>query len=160
MLKLKRQFYFSQLLERNYPRKPPFILTSSPLNLGEVLIYVLLFSVAPSCKPNQTRVYGVAKQERAQIICQVEANPPDVHFRWTFNNSADSVDVASSHIARSGTSSVVSYTPMTELDYGTLLCYASNKIGNQRVPCVFHIIAAGKSSFPVYYPFKFEYKMS
>ncbi|KAJ8910467.1 hypothetical protein NQ315_015601, partial [Exocentrus adspersus] len=96
----------------------------------------------PTCKPNQTRIYGVAKQERAKITCQVDANPPDIQFRWTFNNSADSVDVAQSHIASSGTSSIVSYTPMTELDYGTLLCYASNKIGAQRTPCVFHIIAA------------------
>ncbi|XP_056646735.1 hemicentin-1-like [Diorhabda sublineata] len=99
---------------------------------------------APSCKPNQTRIYGVAKQERAQISCQVDANPPDVEFKWTFNNSADSVDVSQSYIARSGTASVVSYTPMTELDYGTLLCYASNTIGVQRTPCVFHIIAAGR----------------
>lgn len=43
-----------------------------------------------------------------------------------------------------GTSSIVSYTPMTELDYGTLLCIATNRIGKQRVPCVFHIIAAGE----------------
>lgn len=43
-----------------------------------------------------------------------------------------------------GTRSVVTYTPMTELDYGTLLCWATNKIGDQRVPCVYHIIAAGK----------------
>lgn len=104
----------------------------------------ILVSDTPTCKPNQTRIYGVAKQERAQISCQVDANPQDIHFRWTFNNSADLVDVAQSHIARSGTSSIVSYTPMTEMDYGTLLCYATNKIGSQRVPCVFHIIAAGK----------------
>lgn len=99
--------------------------------------------VAPTCKPNQIRVHGIAKQEKAEIKCQVDANPPDVQFRWMFNNSADSVDVAASHIVRSGTSSIVSYTPMTELDYGTLLCYASNRIGQQRIPCVFHIIAAG-----------------
>ncbi|KAJ3638861.1 hypothetical protein MTP99_002191 [Tenebrio molitor] len=109
---------------------------------GESNAFYLNVMYAPTCKPNQTRIYGVAKQEQAQITCQVDANPPDIQFRWTFNNSADSVDVAQSHIARSGTSSVVSYTPMTELDYGTLLCYASNRIGTQRVPCVFHIIAA------------------
>lgn len=41
-------------------------------------------------------------------------------------------------------SSVVTYTPVTELDYGTLLCWATNSIGSQRVPCVYHIIAAGR----------------
>ncbi|XP_059611203.1 protein turtle [Phlebotomus argentipes] len=99
---------------------------------------------APSCAPNQTRIYGVAKQENAQIKCTVEANPPEVEFRWTFNNSAESIDVAGGHVSRFGTSSSVLYTPMTELDYGTLMCQATNKIGRQKVPCVFHIIAAGR----------------
>ncbi|XP_050305453.1 protein turtle homolog B-like isoform X2 [Anthonomus grandis grandis] len=111
---------------------------------GESNAFYLNVLYAPTCKPDQTRIYGVAKQERAEIVCQVDANPPEVNFKWTFNNSADSVDVSSNHIAKTGTSSVVSYTPITELDYGTLLCYASNNIGMQRVPCVFHIIAAGR----------------
>lgn len=102
--------------------------------------------VSPTCKPNQTKVHGVAKQEKANISCQVDANPPEVQFRWTFNNSAESIDVAASHIARAGTSSIVSYTPMTELDYGTLLCWATNRIGHQQVPCVYHIIPAGEVS--------------
>ncbi|XP_037921192.1 kin of IRRE-like protein 1 [Hermetia illucens] len=99
---------------------------------------------APTCMPNQPRIYGVAKQEDAKIKCTVDANPPDVEFKWTFNNSAESIDVATNHISRSGTSSTVTYTPITELDYGTLLCVATNKIGRQRIPCVFHIIAAGR----------------
>jgi hypothetical protein len=34
---------------------------------------------------------------------------------------------------------------MTELDYGTVLCWASNElIGSQKIPCVYHIIPAGK----------------
>lgn len=57
---------------------------------------------APSCAPNQPRVYGVAKQEQAQIKCTVDANPSDVEFKWTFNNSAESIDVASNHVTRSG----------------------------------------------------------
>lgn len=89
-------------------------------------------------------MHGVAKQEKANISCEVDANPTEVQFKWTFNNSAESLEVSRGHIARSGTMSIVSYTPMTELDYGTLLCSASNRIGDQRHPCVFHIIAAGK----------------
>ncbi|KAG8235232.1 hypothetical protein J437_LFUL010382 [Ladona fulva] len=102
---------------------------------------------SPTCAPNQTRVHGVAKQEKANISCTVEANPPEVHFRWTFNNSAETVDVAPAHIGRglmAPRTSTLSYTPMTEHDYGTLLCWASNRIGGQRHPCVFHIIAAGE----------------
>ncbi|KAL1122877.1 hypothetical protein AAG570_003203, partial [Ranatra chinensis] len=99
---------------------------------------------APSCRQNQTRVHGVAKQEKANISCEVDSNPPEVTFRWTFNNSAESMEVATSRIERHGTSSLVTYTPATELDYGTLLCWATNRIGHQRIPCVYHIIAAGQ----------------
>ncbi|XP_048510845.1 neural cell adhesion molecule 2 isoform X2 [Athalia rosae] len=111
---------------------------------GESSPFYLNVMFAPTCEPNQTRVHGVAKQEKANISCQVDANPPEVQFRWTFNNSAESIDVAAGHIARAGTLSIVSYTPMTELDYGTLLCWATNHVGSQRVPCVYHIIAAGR----------------
>ncbi|XP_062123864.1 LOW QUALITY PROTEIN: hemicentin-1 [Drosophila sulfurigaster albostrigata] len=109
---------------------------SEPFNLN--ILY------APTCAQNQPKIYGVAKQEDAQIKCVVDANPQEVDFSWTFNNSAESIDVATNHISRIGTTSIVTYTPITELDYGTLLCIATNKIGRQRIPCVFHIIAAGR----------------
>lgn len=41
-------------------------------------LWKYLVPVAPTCKPNQVRVHGVAKQEKAQIMCQVDANPPEV----------------------------------------------------------------------------------
>ncbi|KAK6638617.1 hypothetical protein RUM43_006884 [Polyplax serrata] len=111
---------------------------------SESNLFHLNILYAPRCRPNQMRVHGIAKAEKATISCSVEANPPEVSFRWLFNNSAESIDVASSHITKSGTVSMVSYTPRTEMDYGTLLCWARNSIGDQKVPCVFHIIAAGR----------------
>lgn len=53
----------------------------------------MTFPDAPACRPNQIRVHGVAKLENANISCDVDANPPKVQFRWTFNNSAESIDV-------------------------------------------------------------------
>ena len=47
-----------------------------------------------------------------------------------------------------GDTSKLSYTPQNTMDYGTLLCSASNTVGEQRKPCVFHIIMAGKPSNP------------
>ena len=41
-------------------------------------------------------------------------------------------------------SSVLSYTPLTSMDFGTIMCTASNMVGPQRKPCVFHIIMAGR----------------
>ncbi|KAF4525470.1 hypothetical protein B566_EDAN004882, partial [Ephemera danica] len=111
---------------------------------GESGAFFLDVLYAPTCRTGQTRVHGVAKQERSRISCTVDANPPDVTFTWSFNNSADSVDLASTLVARTGTQSWLTYTPMTELDYGSLTCKAQNSVGKQHVPCVFHIIAAGR----------------
>uniref|UniRef100_A0A182LZZ5 Uncharacterized protein n=1 Tax=Anopheles culicifacies TaxID=139723 RepID=A0A182LZZ5_9DIPT len=35
-----------------------------------------------------------------------------------------------------------------ELDYGTIMCWADNVVGQQKEPCVFHLIAAGKPEMP------------
>lgn len=105
---------------------------------------ILLFVDAPFCKLNQTRIYGIAKNEVVNITCEVEANPTDLIFRWKFNNSGDSEDLQSRLVNKSGNIvSIVSHTPIQEVDYGTLLCSATNTVGRQRVPCVFHVIAAG-----------------
>lgn len=110
--------------------------------------FFFFFSDAPFCKANQTRVYGIAKNEVANISCEVEANPLDLTFSWKFNNSGDSEDLVSKVVNKSGrTYSVVTHTPAQEVDYGTLTCSASNKVGRQRTPCVFHIIAAGKRPY-------------
>lgn len=50
--------------------------------------------------------------------------------------------------------SVISYSPQTDRDYGTLLCWARNDIGEQREPCVYRIFLGGPSLylFPLYCP--------
>lgn len=37
---------------------------------------------------------------------------------------------------------------LKELDFGTILCWANNVVGQQKDPCVFHLIAAGKPESP------------
>ncbi|KAK0181656.1 hypothetical protein PV327_003923 [Microctonus hyperodae] len=110
---------------------------------GQSLPFHLNVMFAPTCIHNQMKIYGVAKQEKVNVSCNVEANPQDVDFRWTFNNSAESIDITGSNIIKLGTSSIFSYTPTTEMDYGTFLCWGTNVIGYQQVPCVYHIIPAG-----------------
>ncbi|KAG8224625.1 hypothetical protein J437_LFUL005793 [Ladona fulva] len=96
----------------------------------------------PICKPDQKRVYGVARREDARVICEVEAYPAPDSFRWSFNNTAENFDVAQAHIQNGPYLSTLTYTPKNEMDYGTVMCWASNTAGQQREPCVFHIIAA------------------
>ncbi len=43
----------------------------------------------PVCKSQQPMIYGVSKRELVNVMCEVEANPVDVEFKWTFNNSAE-----------------------------------------------------------------------
>ncbi|XP_069191365.1 nephrin isoform X2 [Procambarus clarkii] len=89
---------------------------------------------------------GVALFELTNITCVVDADPINVTFKWTFNNSVrrDQSEVVSSRrYTQEGLSSTLSYTPMSERDYGTLLCFATNNVGGQNDPCSFTIISAG-----------------
>jgi hypothetical protein len=102
------------------------------------------FAVVPVCQHGQTKVFGVARQETAKIPCELEANPPEVSFTWKFNNTMEAVDIPQAHVTSERTHSMAFYTPMTELDYGTLLCWGSNDQGTQLEPCVYHIVPAGE----------------
>ncbi|CAL4103458.1 unnamed protein product, partial [Meganyctiphanes norvegica] len=48
---------------------------------------------APVCATEQRIQHSVAKLENAEISCKVHANPKNVTFRWTFNNTAEAIDV-------------------------------------------------------------------
>ncbi|KAL3207751.1 hypothetical protein MRX96_039541 [Rhipicephalus microplus] len=47
-----------------------------------------------------------------------------------------------------GSRSVASYVPRDKADYGTLLCWATNKIGRQKEPCRFQIVPIGPPKTP------------
>ncbi|XP_037072246.1 nephrin-like [Pollicipes pollicipes] len=112
---------------------------------GEAVSRLVHLSVkyAPVCVSGQKSRYGRARNEAARVTCQVEASPADVIFRWQFNSSAETLDLPFSQIVSRGLESRSSYTPKTELDYGTLLCTAENDIGPMVKPCVFNIVPAG-----------------
>ena len=92
-------------------------------------------------------VYGVGKGEMVDVYCDVVANPGSLKFVWSFNNSADFIRVPESRVnVVNGSRSMLTYTPLNNKDYGTLMCSARNQVGRQRMPCVFHIILAGELS--------------
>lgn len=94
---------------------------------------------------------GVGRREAAKVLCEVEANPSDnVRYTWRFNNSRETVNLDRDRYTEEGPRSTAAYTPLTPLDYGTLMCWASNEFGKQTVPCVYQVIAAGKC-LSVYY---------
>ncbi|XP_054168953.1 hemicentin-1-like [Oppia nitens] len=102
----------------------------------------LKVNFAPVCKPGQTLIYGVARNEKVNITCQVDAEPDiDLGFRWLFNNSVDKFELKDYRI--NGSHSVAAYVPHGRANYGTVYCWASNQIGKQKEPCAYNIVAAG-----------------
>ncbi|XP_029055786.1 neural cell adhesion molecule 2 isoform X1 [Osmia lignaria lignaria] len=128
--------------------------TSNPVTLR--IMYT------PVCKEGRSEVVvGALKQETVSLVCSVESHPAPLTFHWTFNNSGELVEVPHSrysHVPAPGTPSVaeslkeyqqfhgsrLNYTPSTEMDYGTVACWATNQVGKQRAPCLFQVIAAGR----------------
>ena len=106
----------------------------------------------PVCLNESPIVHGVGKGEMVDVICSVSANPKAVTFEWTFNNSAEFIRVPGKRALteKNGTTSKLTYTPKTDKDYGTLMCSATNEVGRQRNPCIFHIILAGKFNHSVF----------
>lgn len=120
-------------------------LATNSIGATKSLPALLDIKYAPRCAANMKHVYGAAKREVIHIACHVQANPSDVRFSWTFNNSAESLQIAEddSRLTRNGTISTLEYRPRWQTDYGTLACRASNRVGHAREACMFHIVAAG-----------------
>uniref|UniRef100_A0A8D8SKZ5 Protein turtle homolog A n=2 Tax=Cacopsylla melanoneura TaxID=428564 RepID=A0A8D8SKZ5_9HEMI len=102
----------------------------------------------PECRSDKDEIVGALKQESILLRCMVDANPPSVSFHWTFNNSGDLTEVATNKYINTATTSTLNYTPVNDLDYGTLACWGTNMVGSQRVPCYYQVVAAGRP-FPL-----------
>ncbi|CAH1393936.1 unnamed protein product [Nezara viridula] len=111
-------------------------------------LFHLRVKYSPSCKFDRVMVVGASRAESLDIPCQVDADPPATSFRWKFNNSGETLEVGPERFSVNGTTSVLRYTPIADLDYGTLSCWAENSIALQSIPCLFQVVAAGKP-YPV-----------
>jgi len=110
----------------------------------------LTIMYAPVCDEAQDVVYGVSENETVSVSCSVKSYPAADTFTWSFNNSLTSTLLpASSYISTPG-HSMITYTPHSHMDFGTLLCWGTNMVGNQKTnqPCVFHIIPTGPPDTP------------
>ena len=115
---------------------------------------VFLISDAPICKEGlTTQVVGALKHETISLVCGVQSKPPPLTFHWTFNNSGELMNVPPTRytqvkslrlITNNWHGSRMNYTPANDIDYGTIACWARNRIGVQKTPCLFQIIVAGK----------------
>ena len=97
----------------------------------------------------QQQIYGGAKLQLINISCHVDAYPPPVVFQWAFNTSSENVEIPNSLVSSTSSgNSIVSYTPLTAHDFGSLLCWASNNVGKQQEPCVYQVVPASPPEAP------------
>ncbi|XP_017037290.1 uncharacterized protein side-II [Drosophila kikkawai] len=97
----------------------------------------------PICKhSDRVILIGASKDETVEVVCEIQADPPPRTFRWKFNNSGETLDVGSERFSVNGSRSILKYTPVTDQDYGTLSCWASNEVGTQQHPCLFQVVLA------------------
>ncbi|CAD6238563.1 GSCOCG00008491001-RA-CDS [Cotesia congregata] len=89
------------------------------------------------------QLHGALKHEMISLVCEVDANPTLVTFRWTFNSSSEIRDISPVKFTTDSTISRLNYTPVTDMDYGTIGCWASNNIGESKEPCFYPVIPAG-----------------
>ncbi|KAJ0173851.1 hypothetical protein K1T71_011000 [Dendrolimus kikuchii] len=105
----------------------------------------LLVRYAPVCADRRDgELFGALKHETVSLRCSVDANPALVSFHWTFNNSGEQTELPPRLYSSHGHTSTLNYTPTTDMEYGTLACYGENAVGQQKVPCVFQLVAAGR----------------
>ncbi|XP_022251282.1 hemicentin-2-like isoform X2 [Limulus polyphemus] len=114
---------------------------------GESEPVLLRIQFPPVCKLNQQVIYGAPLNEPINIHCDVEAEPPEVTFQWSFN---DSKDVEDSLTYESNlTKSIATFTPRKHYHYGTLLCWGRNEVGSQTDPCAYKVIPTGTPQKPL-----------
>ncbi|KAH0568300.1 hypothetical protein KQX54_020229 [Cotesia glomerata] len=80
------------------------------------------------------QLHGALKHEMISLVCEVDANPTLVTFRWTFNSSSEIRDISPVKFTTDSIISRLNYTPVTDMDYGTIGCWASNSIGESKSP--------------------------
>ena len=105
---------------------------------------------APVCgiQEGSSTVVNVEKHEAVSLLCVLDASPSQVDFTWTFRSARDRepLDIARSQFSGQGLLSRLTYTPKTDLDYGTVVCKASNLVGDSTRPCVYQIRPAGEKT--------------
>ncbi|GBM87636.1 hypothetical protein AVEN_235172-1 [Araneus ventricosus] len=110
---------------------------------GTITIVAAMISIksdSPVCVPGQKILYGATRHEEVKVVCEVDADPTDVSFHWSFNKSGENMEDVP--FVSEGTRSTATVTAKTDYDYGTLTCTGSNSVGLQKEPCVYTVITA------------------
>ncbi|ODM99240.1 Nephrin [Orchesella cincta] len=112
-------------------------------------VFPLRVKYAPVCKREKPVIVGVSKGEHVTIKCELDSDPEEVSFKWHLASSGQMVEVPPSRYSNKGATSILHYSPISNLDYGSLFCRGTNSVGAQMTAqsCVFQVVAAGKQKF-------------
>ena len=74
----------------------------------------------------------------------MDAKPPARHYRWQYNSSQGSFQIPNAKSMMS----FMNYAVSEEGGEGEVLCWATNELGEQSEPCVFHVVPLGVPHTP------------
>ncbi|XP_071512423.1 nephrin-like [Panulirus ornatus] len=117
---------------------------SNSIGAGDSQPLVLTIKYVPVCSDPSGKVIGAAKQDEVEMLCRVNASPSQVSFRWYFRSPESLVNISAEQFTVQDRTSLLTYRVHKETDYGEVLCFAMNDMGEQSQPCTFTVVPAGK----------------
>ncbi|KAI1303170.1 Kin of IRRE-like protein 3 [Halotydeus destructor] len=100
----------------------------------------------PECRPGQKIHYGAELGDKVLVTCDLDSDPSEVVFSWSFNKSQGAKE--ETKFVSSGSTSLATVDLSNGANYGMLSCWGQNRIGMQTQPCTFFIIPAGLPESP------------
>jgi len=121
-------------------------LAENSQGLGESNNISITVQYLPTCMQTQPEEITIAVHESIDLECKMNSNPANVSFRWHMALSnpgvrtgvEDRFEVPTTQFTQHRTSSVLTFTPRTPADFGSVTCDGKNKVG-QGQPCIFII---------------------
>lgn len=87
---------------------------------------------------------GAAIDDMVNLTCRVNASPGYVSFRWYFRSPENLLNITKDLFSVQDRTSLLTHRVQADTDYGDVLCFAANDIGEQAMPCTFSVVPAGK----------------
>ncbi|XP_018016763.1 nephrin isoform X2 [Hyalella azteca] len=115
---------------------------TNSVRVGHSNTVVLQVNYKPTCRDSGLQLVGTDTYEKVKLGCRINSSPDPTSFRWQLKTGSQSIDMPERQFQVMDQLSILSYTPKTPMDYGTLYCWAKNLIGEQEMPCKFELVAA------------------
>ena len=99
----------------------------------------------PVCHDPEVTRHPAEFSPGVSLTCGVESYPAARSYRWQYNSSQGSFQIPNAKSMMSFMNYAISEAGGTE---GEVLCWATNEVGEQHEPCVFHVVPLGAPQPP------------